>query len=852
MAAPSENKPLPTSERLKEVALLLKQADKLVKEGNLATALTLIAKARSYDSRHLYALAYEERVRTLLTNKQAEEAKKAAKSNQPASSAPPAEEPAPVPDPKIAPTLQHLSNLAIIEAQHSANVAAQQEQAVEFHKKEEEERTKNDELRRTAIDAKITAFLTRANSYFIRKEYNRALDEIARAYLLDPVNDKIHALEDTIRKAQEDFRRVEESDKQRKMEEERLKRQEIIKSQTQQYQKEKEEKVKREEQERKRAQEEKVKQYLAHVHELYLANKLDEALGELAFVVVIDPLNEEVLRLEQRILETQEHQQQLQLELYQKQLEERQKKREAIVATIKKHISNADQLAKQQKFTDALRTITRATVLDPVNEELQECERRILAMQEEFFRHEEESKRELQDQIRRQQEEELLRLEQTDRSRVMSGESEEVLAQQRQDKQKIEQYLDRAKKFLSEKQFEVALGEVALAFIINPFDENVKQVEQSILHEREEYQAAQKLHAEQAMLNAQKTKNSVNEKIQLHMAEAERLRGMQQFSKAFNEVAKAFILDPLDPVIQQYEQNLQAEFDAFLFEQHNKRDSDEKNSTIQRHLQHAAEFLERELFEEAFSEISSGLNVDDRNKELLDLKQKVTAASDRWKLKQREETRNLDIQKLLVVAREFFTVGKFDEATIAVKKALEFDPARNESLALMEDIESVVAQTQDVRQSELRKERVASHLSKAQSFLMSNMLDKALVQILSGLIIEPASEELLKLEQRVNTLHEARMNELQSTSFSSNASQPKISREEQERLIRIHVRVATEFRTQHEYAKALDEIAHGLTVDMQNQELIALDAEIRQEQADHDLKAAQGLKLIYSSGQAAG
>ncbi len=850
MAGPSENKSLPTSERLKEVALLLKQADKLVKEGDLATALTLIAKARSYDSRHLYALAYEERVRTLLTNKQAEEAKKASKQNQPASSTPSVEEPAV--DPKIGPTLQHLSNLAIIEAQHSANVAVQQEQAVEFHKKEEEERTKNDELRRNAIDAKIGAFLIRANGYFIRKEYNRALDEIARAYLLDPVNDKIHGLEDTIRKAQEDFRREEESDKQRKMEEERLKRQETIKNQTQQYQKEKEEKVKRDVQDRKRAQEEKVKQYLQHVNELYLANKLDEALGELAFVVVIDPLNEEVLRLEQKILETQEQQQQQQLELYQKQLEERQKKRESILATIKRHISNADQLAKQQKFTDALRTITRATVLDPVNEELQECERRILAMQEEVFRQEEESKRELQDQIRRQQEEELLRLEQTDRSRVMSGESEEVLAQQKLDKEKIEQYLERAKKFLSEQQFEVALGEVALAFIINPFDENVKLVEQSILHEREEYQAAQKMFAAQAVLNEQKNKNSVNEKIRMHLAEAEQLRGIQQFSKAFNEVAKAFILDPLDPMIQQYEQNLQVEFDAFLFEQHNKRDSDEKNVTIQRHLQHAAEFLERDLFEEAFSEISSGLSVDDRNNELLTLKQKVTTAANHWKLKQREESRNLDIQKLLIVAREFFTVGKFEEATIAVKKALEFDPARKESLALMEDIESVVSQTHDVRQSELRNERVTLHLAQAQSFLMSNMLDKALVQILSGLIIDHSNSELLKLEQRVNALHEARLNELQSTTFSSNASQPKISREEQERLIRIHVRVASEFRAQNEYAKALDEIAHGLTVDMQNQELIGLDAEIRKEQADHDLKAAQGLKLIYSSGQATG
>jgi len=840
----AENPSLPTSERLKEVALLLKQADKLVKEGDLATALTLIAKARSFDSRHLYALAYEERVRTLLTAKQQEEAKKGTKQAAP-STEPSAEQ-------KIAPTLQHLSNLAIIEAQHSANVAAQQEQAVEIHKKEEEEKSKNDELRRNAIEAKIAAFLNRANSYYLRKEYNRALDEIARAYLLDPVNDKIHTLEDTIRKAQEDSRRDEEADKQRKMEEDRLKRQEIIKSQTQQYQKEKEEKVKRDEQERKRAQEEKVKQYLQHVNELYLANKLDEALGELAFVVVIDPLNEEVLRLEQKILETQEQQQQHQLELYQKQLEERQKKREVIVATIKKHISNAEQLARQQKFTDALRTITRATVLDPVNDDLQECERRILAMQEEYFRLEEEGKRAMQEQIRRQQEEEVIRLEQNDRSKAMQGESEEVRAQQRIDKEKIQQYLDRARKFLGEKQFEVALGEVALAFIINPFDEDVKQVEQLILHEREEHQNVQKRTAQQAVLNEQKTKNSVNEKIQSHMLEAERLRSMSQFSKAFNEVAKAFILDPLNADIQKYEQDLQVEFDAFLFDQHNKRDFDEKSKIIQRHIQHAAEFLDRDLFEEALSEVNGGLVIDEQNKELLNLRQKISNASEGWKLKQREESRNLEIQKLLVIGKEYFTVGKFDEAIIAVRKAIEFDPNRKESVALLEDIESVIAQTHDSKQSEMRHERVASHLAQAQNHLMANMLDKALVQILSGLVIDPMNDDLLKLEQRVTALHDARINERQSSAVSSPSAQQRISKEEQERLIRIHVRVATEFRSQKEYAKALDEIAHGLTVDMQNEELLKLDAEIRTEQTDHDQKAAQGLKLIYSSGQAAG
>jgi tetratricopeptide (TPR) repeat protein len=458
----------------------------------------------------------------------------------------------------------------------------------------------------------------------------------------------------------------------------------------------------------------------------------------------------------------------------------------------------------------------------------------------------------LQEQIQRQQEEEVIRLEQTDRSRAMQGESEQISAQQRQDKEKIQKYLERAKQFLAEKQFEVALGEVALAFIINPFDEDVKQVEQMILRDREEHQTAKKQTAQDAVLSEQKNKNSINEKIQMHLLEAERLRSMSQFSKAFNEVAKAFILDPLDENIQKYEQDLQVEFDAFLFAQHNKRDLDEKTKIIQRHLQHAAEFLERDLFEEAMSEVKSGLAIDAKSKDLLSLQQRISMAADEWKVKHRSEARNLEIQKLLVVAKEYFTVGKFDEAIIAVRKALDYDPNRRESITLLEDIESVISQTHDSKQNELRKDRIASHMAQAQSFLMTNMLDKALVQILSGLVIDPANNELLKLEQRVTALHDARLSEIQSSSGSTATKQQHISKEEQERLIRIHVRVATEFRSQKEYAKALDEIAHGLTVDMQNEELLKLDTETRAEQTEHDQKAAQGLKLIYSSGKATG
>jgi hypothetical protein len=131
------------------------------------------------------------------------------------------------------------------------------------------------------------------------------------------------------------------------------------------------------------------------------------------------------------------------------------------------------------------------------------------------------------------------------------------------------------------------------------------------------------------------------------------------------------------------------------------------------------------------------------------------------------------------------------------------------------------------------------------------MLDKALVEILHGLVLEPDNEELAKLEQRVTALHEANISALQA-SGRAQQYQKTISKEEQDRLFKIHFRVASEFRAKKDFVQALNEIAHGLVIDPLNVDLLTLDADVRKEQADYDLKASQGLKLIYSGGKATG
>ena len=141
-----------SAEQLKEVAIFLKQADKLVREGHYTSALEEIAKARGRDPRNLYALAYEERVRSLVAT-QKEKKPDLGESEQ----TKPAE-----PQPMSA-TLEHISNLAIVEAQRSAAVAAKQEQDIAHRKQEEEDRRKNEVLRHQAIESKIAVFIERVS-----------------------------------------------------------------------------------------------------------------------------------------------------------------------------------------------------------------------------------------------------------------------------------------------------------------------------------------------------------------------------------------------------------------------------------------------------------------------------------------------------------------------------------------------------------------------------------------------------------------------------------------------------------------------------------------------------------------
>jgi tetratricopeptide (TPR) repeat protein len=890
MAKATEN--LRSAEQLKEVAIFLKQADKLVREGNHAAALEEIAKARARDPRNLYALAYEERVRSLVT---------AQKDKKPETSkvAPQPSAPQPLPA-----ALEHISNLAIVEAQRSAAVAVKQEQEVILRKKEEEDRRKNEELRRQAIETKIATFLTRSKDYLAKGDFDRALDEIARAYLLDPANDKIHAAENNVRKRQEETRLRDEQERLQKQQDDERKRQELLRAQVARMQKEKEEKRRKEEEARRQAQQQKISQYLTRAQDFLDNSRLDEALSELAFVVVIDPLNEDVLALERKIRDAQEQEQAAQFEQYRKREEEQRKKREAIFGAIQKHIENAERLAGQQKWSEALRVITRAYVLDPVNDALQACEKRIQAAQEEALHVANEQRRLEEESVRRQQEEELRQLEQAERERAVLGESAETEAKRRADKEKVFLYLSKARGYLNDGRYEDALGEVALAFIVNPFDEDVKQMEHEVI-EAQDLKKAQEAATAQEDLAAIPPDETA-EQISGYIAEASRYASDNEFSKALDEVAKAFMLDPLNESIQKFESQLQKDFHNYQEEQHKIQQEETRKNAIIKHQARAKEFLDREAFDEALTEIADGYSYEPNNAELIALEQQIQDAYQRWQGRQAEEEKNTQIEDLLFKAKEYLAKELFDDALKSIDQAITLDPKREKLKSTKAEIEKAqktfskrkqseennkVIQKHVFRAKECRvlrsyeeaideidqalsldstredllelknqmqqeltewqaqknqndkKTSLKQHLHQAREHLTNKVYDEALMEIALGLAIDPKNSDLIALEEEV--MKGQAETELAENDSAGKSSEPGSKDEERDQLIWIHLRAADELQKQNEFAQALDELAKAYVIDPLNKEVKKAELRVRQNEIRHAQQTGQTLKMVY-------
>lgn len=453
--------------------MYLKLADQFVKDGHFERALAQIARARTANPNNLYALAYEERVRALLVARRQGSAD------------------APGADSALVTSIEQISTLAAVEAQRTLDSELRHAQELEAVHAEEEVRRRLEQERQAALAAKMRVLLQRIIDYQARNDFRRALDEVARAYVLDPGNEEVRLLEAQLLQEQQEAEHRAEVDRVARVREEEVARDRIIRAEQVRQESEREELRRNADAARRAAQQAKIREYLDRAREHLASGSLDETLTELAFVVVMEPLNEEVVHLERTVREAIDRRQREQLELSRRREQEHTKRLEALRVTLQKHIREAEELAAGNEFSEALRVITRACLLDPLNREVQACEERIIQAQEAALRRADEERRAAEEALRRKREEDLQRMGAAERERLERIAREEEETRRRGDQEQIRTYLRKAGEFLAEGRLDNALGELALAFIIDPFDTEIRSLEQEILRAREESRAAE-------------------------------------------------------------------------------------------------------------------------------------------------------------------------------------------------------------------------------------------------------------------------------------------------------------------------------------------------------------------------
>ena len=140
--------------------MLLKHADQLVKEGRYEDALKLISRARAQDPGNVYALAYEERVLSLLNEQR-----------------------------------RRILNQGVFPSENHLLLKPVDEQITELATAPEKSRPSGHKPPPEDARARVALMLSRAYELRNRGEFDRALDEVSRAFLIDSSSPELIQLE---------------------------------------------------------------------------------------------------------------------------------------------------------------------------------------------------------------------------------------------------------------------------------------------------------------------------------------------------------------------------------------------------------------------------------------------------------------------------------------------------------------------------------------------------------------------------------------------------------------------------------------------------------------------------------
>jgi len=731
--------------------MLLRQADKLVKEGNYEAALEVIAQARVLDPKNAYAEAYEERVRALLNAQKENSANDKGESPQTHPKGKP-----------LSPVLEQISSLAIQEEErHLKEMAENREDDPDEQGTKDQLRLNND-VRRAAIIAKTGSYLARAKELATRNEFNRALDEVSRAYLLDATNQEIAQVEKEIRLRQEESvkqKQQADAEQAHALDERRA---EELRAELQRVQQEQEEQKKQEEESRRSAQQKKIRQHLDAARKYLAASELEKSQDELTFIHALDPSNKEVGTLSREIQDALKKKHDEEAQRAKKKEEEEQKRLQALQQAVRRQMLQARELAGKQDYSAALTIVTRAYILDPVSDELQECENEILSAQEEFIRLAEERKRREAEAERKKIEEEHNKQKADELEKILRVKNAAREAEKQAQQKELEEHLSSAKEHLAADQFEQALSEVAAAFRLNPFDEATRVLEQKI-------RSVQSEHKQASVDEGGEPQQDTGASVESHRVQAERFRDEGDYQRALDEITKAFALDPLNELISRLSDEILKEFLAHR-EQSISNGERSTRTTVHEHLSRAEEFFKKGSFRDALREVNTGLDIDGANKELLALHGKVSGALQTKKNGKDSTAPDSKVVKPSKTSHRdraelFYAAGQFDEALAEVALAL----AMNEDDQAVKDLERRIWEAKNSSpsngqgnktdsQADSSPVEIQQYLDAADGLALKGEYAKALDELAKAFLMDPLNEDVTNLENKIRQMESSRQN----------------------------------------------------------------------------------------------
>jgi TonB family protein len=573
----------------------LRLVDKLVREENYAKALRVLIRVREQYPENPYLPAYEERLRALVD---------AGKSR---SEPPPSRL-------TVHDRLEALAkspvqyDLPPVESQLNAVASPPPPPSSSPRPTNGTSNAKQEEQKRIALLSKIASLIGQANAYLARDEYDEALEETARAKLLDPDNKEIHELEKEIRRAKEEAHKREQERLRLAQEQEEAEQVRRLEEERERVRLEEEETRSRREEARRFAQQQKMNLCLRRSREFMESGLLAEAQSELAFALVIEPGNREATEIEKEIARKHEEIRQAEIERKRKEEEERRQEQERLQATIRRAIVEAEKASTEADFAQALTIITRAYVLDPANKDLMMAESGILAARDEWAQKQQEERLAREEEARRKREEELRRKEEEERERLLAERLAEAEAKRKEDEAQIAKHLSKAESLTEEGNYDQALAEVALAFVINPFSEQVKEVERQVLLAQGAARASRveepksvadpvadtlpeispeppadsapdrgEKQASPPAPEAPTPEDDVSKMLVSHLEKAHVYSSRGDYAQAFDQIAKAYALSPLDRRIAECESSIQALFVEHQEAEQFPQESDEEN-----------------------------------------------------------------------------------------------------------------------------------------------------------------------------------------------------------------------------------------------------------------------------------